>query len=95
MTAPLNLPPDQSALDEARPLVAPHIVGAKHVRIRVITLRRILTLAEHKERLEGALRLTVACLERGHGGLTGQEVHALAMAKAALSPELDGDATHG
>ncbi len=31
-----------NAIEEARFAVSPHIVGAKHVRIRVVTLRRII-----------------------------------------------------
>jgi hypothetical protein len=38
-----STPDLEGAVKEASALVAPHIVGAKHVRIRVVTLRRILS----------------------------------------------------
>lgn len=34
---------EAAAIEEAAALVEPHIVGAKHVRIRVVTLRRLLS----------------------------------------------------
>lgn len=66
MTAPTTTSPPSSdtarlreAVDELRTLVEPHIVGAKHVRVRVITARRVLSsndaLAEEARRLREAL----------------------------------------
>ncbi len=45
----------KEAVAEAHALVDPHIVGAKHVRIRVVTLRRVLaalSAAEARERVK-------------------------------------------
>lgn len=46
----------REAVEEAKALVAPHIVGAKHVRIRVVTLRRLLTALQAREEENEKLR---------------------------------------